>query len=113
MALHDDKPRIVTALSVIPGLACVRFAWPEDKTDMPCIVVGEASNMPADHRDNRERITELEYYVRVFSAKAAEISCIASEADDIMLSLGYSRRRSQDVDGVGIRQKMMLYRIYL
>jgi len=113
MALKDEKPRIISALSRIPGLARALPAWPEDWAEIPCIVVSEAANVPAEHRDDRERITELEYYVRVFANRAEEQARIASEADDVMQELGYSRTMVWDDDGAEVRQKVMRYRIYL
>jgi len=113
MALHDDKPRIIAALTGIPGLARALPAWPGDGTAFPCIVVSEAANKPADHRDDRERVTELEYYVRVFANGAAEQSQIASAADDIMQGLGYSRTMAWEDDSAQARQKVMRYRTYL
>ena len=113
MALIDEKPRIIRALSDIPGLARALPAWPDDWAALPCIVVSEASNMPADHRDDRERITELEYYVRVFAKRAEQIAQVASAVDDIMQDLGYSRNMVWDDDSAEVRQKVMRYRIYL
>jgi len=112
VALRDDKPRIIQALSEIPGVARVLPTWPDDWAVLPCIVISEAANMPADWRDDRERITELEYYVRVFANRAAELSQIASAADDIMQSLGYARGMAWEDDGAQVRQKIMRYRIY-
>ena len=112
-ALKDDKPRIIQALSEIPGVNRVLPAWPGDWAELPCIVICEASNLPADWRDDRERITELEYYVRVFAARAAELSSAASAADDIMQGLGYSRGMAWEDDSAEVRQKVMRYRTYL
>jgi len=113
MALHDDKSRVIAALSGIPGVKRVLPAWPDDWAALPCIVVSEASNRPTDRRDDRERITELEYYVRVFATKTADLSRIAAAADDVMQDLGYSRGMAWEDDSAQVRQKAMRYRIYL
>ena len=76
-------------------------------------MVREASNTPADIRDDRERITELECYVHVFATRAAELARVASAADDIMEELGYARGMAWEDDGAQVRQKVMRYRIYL
>ena len=88
-------------------------AWPDDWAVLPTIAVSEAANIPADFRDDKERITELEYYIRVFANGSAERQRIASDADDVMTGLGYVRNFSNDDDGAGVRQKVMRYRIYL
>ncbi len=112
MALIDDKPRILAALAAIPGLADALPAWPQDWARLPCITVSEASNRPADQRDDREYITKLEYYVRVFSARAEELARIADAADDVMLGLGYTRTMVYDDDNPDVRQKAMRYVIH-
>lgn len=113
MALHDDKTRIRAALVAIPGVKRVLPAWPEDWQQIPTIVISEAGNMPADNRDDLEYVTELEYYIRVFAARASEIADIASAADDAMVGLGYERTISWEDDSAAVHQKVMRYRLYL
>jgi len=113
MALHDDKPRIIAALSGIPGLARALPAWPDDWATLPCIVVSEASNRPVDYRDGVERITEVEYNVRVFANRAAEQADIASATDAAMVDLGYERTLVWDEDQGEVKHKGMRYKTYL
>lgn len=80
---------------------------------MPCITVNEATNKPADYRDDSEHITELEYYIRVFATTSAEKQRIASAADDAMQELGYVRGMVWDDDGAEQKQKVMRYKTYL
>lgn len=112
MALIDDKPRLLEALGKIPKVKQARTSWPEDWAQVPCIILGEANNAPAVRYDNREHITELEYFVRVFAAGEAERQRIASDVDDVMMALDYERTWALDEDGSGIRQKAMRYRRY-
>lgn len=113
MALLDDKVRIRASFLEIPGVQRVLPAWPEDWTLLPTIVITEAGNAPADRRDDREYVTELEYYIRVFAARTAEIAEISSAVDDAMVGLGYERTMSWEDDGAEARQKVLRYRIYL
>lgn len=111
--LIDDKPRILQALSGIPGLARALPAWPDDWAAMPCVVVSEASNRPVDYRDGLAWITEVEYCVRVFANRAAEQAKIASAADEVMGKLGYKRTMLWDDDQGAVRHKAMRYRTCL
>lgn len=113
MALKDDKPRILAELAKIEGVKQALSAWPKDWGKLPCVVVSLASNQPVEYRDDREYVTELEYYVRVFAAKEAERADVASKVDDAMLSLGYTRGMHYEEDGEGIRQMAMRYAINL
>jgi len=113
MALKDDKPRVMAALSRTGGLRRVLPAWPDVWAELPCAVVTEAANRPADHRDDRERVTELEYYVRVFASRAEEAARAAEAVDAAMLELGYARTMAWEDDGAPVRQKVLRYRIYL
>lgn len=92
------------------GVKAALPAWPATKAKLPCIVVTEAGNTPIDHRDDREYIIELEYYVRVFSNTPGEQAKIASDVDDAMKALGYSRTFSWEDDGAEVRQKVLRYK---
>ena len=111
MALKDDKARIMARLDGITDVTDVLPVWPKVFTEKPIIVVSEASNKPADTRDNREYATELQYYVRVFASKAELLSRIASDVDDRMTDLGYMRMTCWEDDGKEVRQKVMIYSI--
>jgi len=112
MALHDDKPRIIAALSGIPGLARALPAWPDDWAALPCIVVSEAANRPVDYRDGLVRITEVEYLLRVFANRAAEQADMVSAAHGVMGQLGYERTMVWDDDQGEVRHKVMRYKTY-
>ena len=110
--LTDDKPRIIQALSGIPGLARALPAWPDDWAALPCIVVSEAGSRPVDYRDGVARITEVEYCLRVFANRAAEQAEVASVADKVMRELGYERVMIWDDDREGTKHKAMRYKTY-
>jgi len=111
--LIDDKPRIIRALSGIPGLARALPAWPDDWAALPCIVVSEAASRPVDYRDGVAWITEAEYCLRVFANRAAERADVASAADEAMRALGYERTMVWDDDREGTKHKAMRYKTYL
>ncbi len=110
LPLHNEAPLIVAGLGQIPGVAAAHRGWPKDFESLPCIAVTEAGNAPADSRDDREYLTELEYYVRVFAVKAEQIDAIASAVEDTMLGLNYTRTFCWDDDSADIRQKVMRYK---
>ncbi len=113
MALKDDKRRVLQTLAAVPGVLTALPAWPSDWARLPCIAVMEASNMPTERRDDREYLTELEYYVHVFAATEPERARVSSDADDAMLALGYERTMAWEDDNETTRHKVLRYRIYL
>lgn len=113
MPLVDEIPVIKPVLQAIPGVQRVTSEWPQDWKVMPCITITEASNLPAVRYGDRERITELEYYIRIWGRTGAEVVSIASLVDDVMAGLGYERTMAYDDDSADVRQKAMRYRKYL
>jgi len=113
MALRDDKPRVIEALRTLPDVKAVLDAWPERVSVLPTIIVEEARNSPADRRDDREYLTRLEYYIRIFTKHAKERSSLASAADDLLLTLGYERNFNHETGESGMCVKHMRYYIYV
>jgi hypothetical protein len=113
MALHDDKPRVIEALRTIKDVKAVLDAWPEKVADLPTIIVEEARNMPASHGDDREYLTQLEYYIRIFTKQPKQRSIIASQVEVRMLALGYSRSLAHESGASGERVKHMRYKCYI
>lgn len=109
LPLKNEAPQIVAALMEIPGVAAACRGWPKDFETLPFIAVSEAGNAPADWRDDREYLTQVEYYVRVFAVRAEQIDAIASAVEDKMPGLGYARTFSWDDDSADIRQKVLRY----
>jgi hypothetical protein len=100
----------VAALGAIPDVAKAHRGWPKSFEQLPCIAVSEAGNAPADFRDDAEYMTELEYFIRVFAARAEQTDTISSAVEDAMLGLGYTRSFSWDDDSADVRQKALRYR---
>jgi hypothetical protein len=113
MALVDEIPLIRPALQAIHGVKRVTTEWPKDWAELPVITINEASNLPAVRYGDREHITELEYYIRVWGRAGAEVETVASKVDDVMVDLGYERTMTYDDDSADVRQKAMRYRKYL
>lgn len=114
MTLKDDAPRILDALRQVEGIT-VTTAWPKEEPTRPVVLLTLAGDTPADHRDDQEYLTELEYYVRVFAAKAADMRRICAAVQDAMEALGYRRtfRWEEPGEDGGWRQTALRYNIYL
>ena len=110
--MPDDAPRIQDALCQIDGLT-VTTAWPREPSQGPVALVTLAGDSPADYRDGRRYLTELEYYVRVFAAKAAVMRAMCAAVNQAMEGLGYERTFRWEEPGEGWRQTAMRYKIYL
>jgi hypothetical protein len=113
MALVDEIPIISPHLNAIPGVKYVTNGWPEDWEKLPCISISEASNVPAIRYANKTYADELEYYIRIWTNRAAEKAPIASAVDDVMTALGYERTMTYDDDSADAKQKAMRYRKYV
>jgi len=110
MPLHNEISTIKVALSQISGVKLVTEGWPESFEILPCISISEAANTPHTFRDDRERTTELAYYVRIWAIIPAQRDSISSAVNDVMEGLRYTREFSYDEDGAGIRQKNQRYK---
>ena len=110
--MTDDLPRILAALEAVDGVT-VTSAWPREPPAVPVVLVTLAGERAADRRDDRWYLTELEYYVRVFAAKSADMRRVCSAVDDAMSVLGYELTFRWEEPGEGWRQTAMRYRIYL
>lgn len=108
----DEQTRILTALACIDGIEATT-AWPREPPRVPVALATLAGETTTDRRDDRRYLTELEYYVRVFAAKSAEMRRVCSAVDEAMAALGYERTFRWEETGEGWRQTAMRYRIYL
>lgn len=111
--LTDDAPRILTALRTACPAAEVTTAWPREPPAAPTILVTLAGDSPADWRDDRRYFTELEYLVRVFAAKAADMRAVCGEVHEAMEALGYTLAFRYEEPGDGWRQTALRYKIYM
>lgn len=110
MPLIDDKPRILAALRAIPGVIDALPVWPKDWAALPCIVVVKSGEAAADFRDDEEYLTDVEYYIRVFTNTETERAIISSAAHDAMQALGYRRTFAWEDDTAEARQMVLRYR---
>ena len=88
-----EADRIGGALAAISSIKCITRGWPAalDSQTLPCVVVQKAGERGVDVRDNREYITELEYYIRVFAATAPQADQVSAAVLQTMEALGYER----------------------
>ena len=99
-----ERERIKTALWNVAGVKLVTTDWPKQFNTTPCIVLTMAGEQGADFRDDKEYLTEQEWYVRVFSAKEPELLKVADGAQAAMEELGYARNLRWEEPGDAIRQ---------
>jgi len=109
MALYTEIPLLIGLFQAIEGVARVTEGWPLDFKKLPCIAIEEASNIPARFADDAEYMTEIEYYIRVFTLKSEERRTMADAVDDIMTGQGYTRSFAYDSNEPDIRYKALRY----
>lgn len=111
MRAWDETPRITAALEQIEGLR-VATAWPKECPEEPVALVTLAGERAAARRDDREYLTEMEYYVRVFTASSGDMRRLCAAVDEALEGLGYARTLRWEEDGEGWRQTAARYKIY-
>lgn len=111
--IHNDAERIKERLSALPGVVQVTRGWPRSLAQLPCIAVSKAADTPIDYRDDRAYAAKLEYYIRIFAAKAQETDTLAESVDAAMEELGYARTFSYDDDDSDVRIAALRYRKYV
>lgn len=111
--LLDDGGRILQALRQACAGATVTTAWPRESPQRPVILVTLAGDSPADYRDDRRYLTELEYYVRVFAARADDMRRACADVHTALEGLGYELTFRWEEPGEGWRQTALRYKIYL
>ena len=109
MALKSDMKGLLAGMKTIQGVARATQGWPDNFETLPCIAIEEASNTPHRFADDREHITEIEYYIRVFSYKAEEKDRLADLVDDFMTERGYTRTLAYDNNEADVRMKALRY----
>ncbi len=112
MNLIDDTLRILNAMRELENVT-VTTKWPKGEAKIPVVLVTLAGDRSADRRDDRRYLTELEYYVRVFAAKADDMRCTCAAVHTAMEGLGYELTFRWEEPGEGWRQTAMRYKIYL
>lgn len=89
--MEEELTAVKATLKQLKGVKRVVTAWPKDFAVLPCLVVQLAGERPADYRDNREYLTEVEWYVRVFSGSERMHYALCEAVRERMEALGYVR----------------------
>jgi len=111
--IHNEAEIIREKLSAIEGVRRVTRGWPRNFDLLPCIAVSKAADTPLDFRDDRERIAELEYYIRIFADRAQEADVLTVLVDAVMEEMGYMRTFSYDDDDSEVRIAALRYRKFV
>lgn len=103
MSVKSELNDVKAALRDIGGLTVVT-AWPKETDVLPCALVSLAGETGVDYRDDVETVTEIEWYVRLFATREAEMMALCENAQAQMEGLGYRRTfRYEEGDG-NVRQ---------
>ena len=108
--MSGEGERIRAQLVQLEGVKAVTRGWPRRLDELPCIAVSKAAESPVDFRDDRARLSEIEFYVRVFANQAAQADAIAEQVDAQMEEMGYMRTFACDEDDEHVRIAAMRYR---
>lgn len=111
--IHNEAALIAEKLGALDGVCSVTRGWPKRMECLPCIALQKASDTPVSFKDDREHIAQLEYYIRVFAAKAAQVDVLAAAVDAAMEELGYTRTFAYDDDSQAVRMAALRYRKYV
>jgi len=102
----DCKPLLVEALEQVGQTHYELFV--NSDTELPCITYLETGN--------RDRVTsdilnysDLEFTIKVWSKRVAEISRMAKQIDEVLRPLGFRRTGSNELSHNDIIQKIMRY----
>ncbi len=112
MNLIDDTLRILNAMRELENVT-VTTKWPKGEAKIPVVLVTLAGDRSADRRDDRRYLTELEYYVRVFAARADDMRRACADVHTALEGLGYELTFRWEEPGEGWRQTALRYKIYL
>lgn len=99
---ETELAAIKAALRSIQSVKLVSTTWPKNFATLPCLVVQLSGESPADYRDNREYLTELEWYVRVFSGSERAHYALCDAVRERLEALGYSRTFRWDEGGAEV-----------
>lgn len=102
----DYKPQLVTALQQVGAVHYELFT--DSNTPLPCITYLETRNSDKLTSDILN-YSDLEFTIKVWSKRVAEISSMAGQIDDILQPLGFRRTNSYELSHNDITQKVMIY----
>ena len=111
--IHNEAPAIKERLLKLKGVKSVTRGWPRSFERLPCIAIAKAADTPLEYADDREYLTELEYYIRIFTSRAEDADAMSAEVDAAMEEMGYIRTFAYDDDDSDVRMCAMRYRKYV
>ena len=88
----SKKEEIVTALNTI---AETYQFHPDTFTTMPCISFYEIDNSEAQHADDKEIVSRLEYVIDIWSKTST--TSLTNQVNDKMQTLGFKRTQCIDM----------------
>lgn len=109
--IDAERERVKAALRALSGVTVVATNWITANDALPCIVLLLASEEAADHRDDTEYLTEVEWYVRVFGTKEAPHRALCARMRAAMEGLGYKRTFCWDEGAATMRQTVYRFTI--
>ncbi len=111
--IHNEAPKIKERLQRLDGVKSVTRGWPKSFERLPCIAISKAADTPVEFADDREHLTELEYYIRIFTDRVQDADDLAEAVDAAMEEMGYMRTFSYDDDNSEVRMAALRYRKYV
>ncbi len=91
MTAESEKAAVKAALQAIPGLRQVYTQWPDQFSATPCLVLQLAAEQAVDIRDGQTYVSQLEWYVRLFTTKEADTDAICPAIGRAMEEQGYQQ----------------------
>ena len=89
--MTDDQERVVTALQAgLDEETAVRIAWAEAETACPAAVLLPARCIPVCTAAGETLLTEITQSIRLTARSYAQLTRLAGQTEDAMLTLGYT-----------------------
>jgi len=89
--LESEGRRILERLAEIDGLKSVSRGWQEGASRLPCAVVQMSGERAAAYCDDREYLTEVTAYVRLYAQSAGELESLGGAVRRKMEEMKYRR----------------------
>lgn len=96
--VRSEAETIRKRLAQIPGVALVTRGWPRGFGRLPAIAIAKAGETPVRFADDCPYVTQLEYYIRIFTRDAAQADALCQQADAAMEDMGYALTFCHDED---------------
>lgn len=110
MAYKNHAEEILDIVEAISQVKSVTRGWPADFSKLPCIAVSEAGNAPERYYADKEYLSKVEYYVRIFSKNTSLSDTIAAQVDALLTEQDWERTFAYEDDNPEVRQKIMRYK---